>query len=102
MPNYRIVVLPSAEVDMQEIFDYIAQDNKQKALEIIDIFEEKIELLSRFPNSGHQKPYFIKRDIRMTIAAKHYQIIHYVKSDTVYILRVLTGYQDVFKLFSAL
>lgn len=37
MPNYRIVVLPSAEVDMQEIFDYIAQDNKQKALEIIDI-----------------------------------------------------------------
>lgn len=99
MPNYKITVLPSAETDMQNIFDYIAQDNKLKAFEIIDIFEDKFELLARFPNSGHSKPYFVKRNIRMCIVAKHYQIIYHVKSDTVYILRVLTGYQDVCKLF---
>ena len=36
-----IFVTNTAEKDMREIFDYIAKDNINKAIEMIDIFEDK-------------------------------------------------------------
>ena len=47
--------------------------------------------------SGVEKSNFVIRDVRECIAAKHYQIIYHIKNNTIYILRVLTGYQDLFK-----
>ncbi len=96
MHDLNIVITHSAEYDMQKIFDYIARDNIAKAIELIDIFENKFNTIAKFPNSGFRKSYFVKRDVRECIAAKHYQIIYYVKDNTLYIQRVLTGYQDIF------
>ena len=87
----EIIVTPSAESDIKEIFDYIALDNIKKAFEMIDKFEEKFKSIAIFPYSGVQKSNFVIRDVRECIVAKHYQI------NTIYILRVLTGYQDLFK-----
>lgn len=42
MHKLEIIVTPSAEEDMQNIFDFIAQDNISKAIEMIDIFEKKL------------------------------------------------------------
>lgn len=92
-----IIVTDTAEKDMREIFDYIAKDNINKAIEMIDKFEDKFNTIALFPNSGFRKSYFIKRDVREIVVAKHYQIIYHVKNDTVYIQRVLTGYQNVFQ-----
>ena len=39
MHRFEIIVTPSAESDIKEIFDYIALDNVKKAFEIIDKFE---------------------------------------------------------------
>ena len=93
----EIIVTPSAESDIKEIFDYIALDNIKKAFEMIDKFEKKFESIAIFPYSGVQKSNFIIRDVRECIVAKHYQIIYHIKNNTIYILRVLTGYQDLFK-----
>ena len=93
----EIIVTPSAESDIKEIFDYIALDNIKKAFEIIEKFEEKFESIAIFPYSGVQKSNFVIRDVRECIVAKHYQIIYHIKNNTIYILRVLTGYQDLFK-----
>ncbi len=96
MPNLNIIITTAAEVDMQNIFDFIAQDNVAKAIEMIDLFEKKFNTLALFPKSGFRKSNFVRRDVRECIVAKHYQIIYYVKDDILYILRVLTGYQDFF------
>ena len=92
-----IIVTDTAENDMRDIFDYIAKDNINKAIEMIDMFEDKFNSIAMFPNSGFKKSYFIKRDVREIVVAKHYQIIYYIKNDIVYIQRVLTGYQNIFQ-----
>ena len=94
---HNIIVTNTAENDMRDIFDYIAKDNINKAVEMINKFEDKFNTIALFPNSGFRKSYFIKRDVREIVVAKHYQIIYHVKNDTVYIQRVLTGYQNVFQ-----
>ncbi len=96
MSKLDVIITPTAEKDMQNIFDYIAQDNISKAIEIINSFEKRFDSLAMFPESGTAKFKFILRDIRCAIAAGHYQIIYTRRNDVLYILRVLTGYQDLF------
>ena len=54
MPDLEIIITPSAEKDMQDIFDFIAADNKIKALEIIDKFKKKIGTIAAFPRIGSE------------------------------------------------
>ncbi len=95
MHKLEIIVTPSAEDDMQKIFDFIAQDNISKAIEMIDIFEKKFDTLAMFPRSGFIKSKLILRDVRCAVVAEHYQIIYFIKDNILYIQRVLTGYQDI-------
>ena len=95
MHKLEIIVTPSAEEDMQNIFDFIAQDNASKAIEMIDIFEKKFDTLAMFPKSGFIKSKLIVRDVRCAVVAEHYQIIYFIKDNVLYIQRVLTGYQDI-------
>lgn len=96
MCKLDVIITPTAELDLQSIFEYIAKDNLHKAEEMLNVFEDKFNLLAVFPNSGVKKVYFIKRDVRLAIVAKHYQIIYVVKDEILYVLRVLSGYQDIF------
>ncbi len=97
MHKLEVIITPSAEQDLQDIFDFIAMDNVSKAVEMIDIFEEKFNTIAMFPDIGVKKSNFVKRDVKECIVAKHYEVIYSTKNDKVYILRVLTGYQDIFK-----
>ena len=60
---------------MQNIFEYIAQDNKLAAMKLLSLFEEKFNHIIDFPNIGF-KPRFFSKDVRVCIAAKHYQIVY--------------------------
>ena len=95
MHKLEIIVTPSAEEDMQNIFDFIAQDNISKAIKMIDIFEKKFDTLAMFPKSGFIKSKLIVRDVRCAVVAEHYQIIYFIRNNVLYIQRVLTGYQDI-------
>ncbi len=95
MPEHKIIVTPSAEEDMQNIFDFIAKDNISKAIEMIDIFEKKFDALAMFPKSGFIKSKLTIHEVRCAVVAEHYQIIYSLKNNVLYILRVLTGYQDI-------
>ena len=95
MHKLEIIVTPSAEEDMQNIFDFIARDNISKAIEMIDIFEKKFDTLAMFPKSGFIKSKLIVRDVRCAVVAEHYQIIYFIRNNVLYIQRVLTGYQDI-------
>ncbi len=95
MHKLEIIVTPSAEEDMQNIFDFIAQDNISKAIKMIDIFEKKFDTLAMFPKSGFIKSKLIVRNVRCAVVAEHYQIIYFIRNNVLYIQRVLTGYQDI-------
>ncbi len=56
-------------------------------------------MLTIFPKSGFKRPGFIKRDVRIFVIAKHYQIIYTTKNESLYILRVLSGFQDIMSIF---
>ena len=95
MPKLEIVVTPAAETDMLSIFDFIVQDNISKANQILNIFEEKFDMISDFPQCGISYAKVLKRDARCLVVAKHYQIFYKEKNGVIYILRILTGYQDI-------
>lgn len=95
MPKLEIIVTPTAETDICSIFDYIAKDSILSANQLLNIFEDKFALLSEFPQSGFSCKKFLKRSVRCLIVAKHYQIFYKEKNGILYILRVLTGYQDI-------
>ena len=95
MHKLDIIVTPLAEEDMRNIFDFIARDNVSKALEMVDIFEKKLDTLAMFPKSGIVKSKLIIREIRCAVVAEHYQVIYFIKNNVLYIQRVLTGYQDI-------
>jgi len=98
MHKLEVIVTPSAEVDLQNIFDYIAADNLNKAIEMIDIFEEKFNTIATFPNIGFKKSKFVNRDVKEYVVLKHYEIIYSVKGEILFIHRVLTGYQNIFEI----
>ena len=90
----KLIITRPAYNDMQNIFDYIAQDNINAASKLIEVFGKRFDSIATFPNSGF-KPHFSSKDIKVCIVAKHYQIVYAVRNDNLYIQRVLTGYQDI-------
>lgn len=91
----KLIITRPAYNDMQQIFEYVAQDNKVAATKLLEIFEHQFENIMTFPNSGF-KPEFASKDIRICVVAKHYQIVYTIKQNILFIQRVLTGYQDIF------
>ena len=98
MPNnLKLIITRPAYNDMQHIFDYVAQDNIIAASKLLKIFEKQFENIMLFPNSGFKSKKYFKRDVRICVAAKHYEIVYSVKGNKIlYIHRILTGYQDIF------
>ena len=96
MPDkLKLIITRPAYNDMQNIFEYIAQDNRVAAMKLLSLFEEKFNNILDFPNIGY-KPKFLSKDIRVCIVAKHYQIVYTNNNRNLYIQRILTGYQDIF------
>jgi plasmid stabilization system protein ParE len=48
----KVVWLGDARKDVDEICDYIARDNVDAALRIVDRIEERADFLADFPESG--------------------------------------------------
>ncbi len=50
------IASPEADLDSDNFFIYIAQDNLQKAGEFLDCLEETFNLISRFPEIATKYP----------------------------------------------
>ncbi|MBR1626457.1 MAG: type II toxin-antitoxin system RelE/ParE family toxin [Bacteroidales bacterium] len=81
--------------DMQEIADYIAQDNVNAANNLISDFYSAFKSACKHPKIGSTIVGYHDREVRKIVINKRY-IIFYKKIDnTIYILRVLGSYQDI-------
>lgn len=92
--NLKLIITRPAYNDMQQIFEYIAKDNKIAAAKLLDIFEQSFDRILTFPNCGF-KPTFSNKNIKVFIVAKHYQIVYTIKDNNLYVQRILTGYQNI-------
>lgn len=54
----RINILPSAERDLEEIYDYLFLESKSYADEFLNKFYSSLKKLERFPRSGKMSEIF--------------------------------------------
>jgi toxin ParE1/3/4 len=86
-----------ATQDLENICDYVAQNNPKAASKIFDEIRQRARLLAQFPNMG--KSYDrIAPNLKGAIV-RDYIIFYYPRSNGIDITRIVSGYQDLDTLF---
>jgi len=95
----RLRYNPIAISDLEEIKEYISQDNKEAAIRLIKQLIEKTESLIDFPNMvlSLSKKISIKTRYRYLIC-NQYIIFYIFENDTINIMRILHGKRDYLKI----
>jgi toxin ParE1/3/4 len=93
------IVSAEAEADLEEIGDFIAQDNPVRAEKFIDEIRVRFEEISRMPLAYVARPE-IDPGVRACLHG-HYVIFFYVTNTTVEIARVLHGTRNLARLFQS-
>ncbi|MGD0457008.1 MAG: type II toxin-antitoxin system RelE/ParE family toxin [Terriglobia bacterium] len=60
-----------AAVDLDEIWDFIAEDNLDAADKVIADILASIDALVAFPHQGHKRPDLTSRPLRFTVVREH-------------------------------
>ena len=90
----KIIWSTTARNKTKEILEYIAKDNPDAALALIDLIEEKVENLSQNPESGRVFPPTNNDKIREIIVHENYGVIYEVNPDIIEVLTVRHFRQD--------
>ena len=91
-PPFEIRYLPTAEKDLNEIFDYILKDNPGAAAALLEKFDNAIVQLSHHPEMG-----VVPGDERLSrlgyrmLVIEKYLVFYVVKPKTVQIRRIIHG-----------
>lgn len=93
----RIVHRPLALQDLDEIWDYIAEDSPEAADHFIDKVEKQCRLLAEFPNIGTRCDN-IYPALRFLVVDK-YLLFYLPLDDGIEVVRVLHGARDLESLF---
>jgi toxin ParE1/3/4 len=95
----RYVLAPSAEADIEDIWEWIALEGKSPASAdaLIDLFFEKFPLLATQPRMGVARPW-LREDIR-AFPVKSYIIFYRVIEGGVEIERVIRASRNIEALF---
>ena len=88
----KIRYLPTAEKDLEDIFDYILKDKPSAALSLLENFDHSISQLALNPELGviPKDDRLKKLGYRMLIVGK-YLVFYVVKTNTIQIRRVIHG-----------
>ena len=97
MTKYKVLIPSSVVYDIQEIVDYIAEDNASIALEILDRLENKINSLKEYPERGRVVPELLNQNIieYHEIIETPWRIIYKIVDSNVFILTVIDGRRNV-------
>ena len=96
MKYYEVIILPSAERDIDEAFDWLADHKESAAVLWYDRLVEIILSLKTFPDRGSLAPEskFLNEEIRELFHGRRqhkYRILLTVKGNKVYVLHVRHG-----------
>ena len=88
----------AAVQDLREIRDYIARDNQDAALKLLDDFEEIFDLLAKQPGIGQQRDDLMP-GIRFFPVRKSNCIFYREVDDGVEVVRIVNARRDFGRLF---
>jgi len=86
-----------AELDLGDIYTYIARDVPVYAEQFVDRIIEATALLQEQPFLGREVPEAERGDVRELIF-QNYRILYLVKTDCLYIIAVIHGRRDLAKM----
>ena len=84
-----------AERWLRDIHGYIAEDNPEAAVRVVEDIYEKVQILLQFPELGHRYDRHPDQHIRILLYG-HYRIAYLIKPDgNIDILGVFHGALDI-------
>ncbi len=97
MSQYKVLVPSSVVIDIQEIVDYIAEDNASIAMDVLDKLEKRINSLKQFPERGRVVPELLNQNISdyKELIVNPWRIIYKIVGINVYLLTVIDGRRNV-------
>jgi plasmid stabilization system protein ParE len=81
---------PAADSDLDEIWEYVAEDNIDAADRLLEEFHNAIGTLVSFPQSGHVRPDLSSRPVRFQVL-RDYLIAYVPDSNPLVVLAFLHG-----------
>jgi plasmid stabilization system protein ParE len=93
----RFVLTPRAELDLGEIWDYIAQDSLEQANRVLNDLEKAILALADNPNMGFLREDWADRRHRFW-PVYSYIIFYRPEAKPLQVLRVISGYRNLAEL----
>ncbi len=81
---------PQARLDLDEIWEFIREDNLDAADQVIADILASIDALTTFPNQGHKRPDLTSRPIRF-ILVHDYLIAYAPEEKPLWVIAVMHG-----------
>ncbi|MBV8362650.1 MAG: type II toxin-antitoxin system RelE/ParE family toxin [Deltaproteobacteria bacterium] len=89
----EVVLSELAEVDLTDIWEFIAQDNTDAVDRLIDEIHEKCQFLAAAPKMGRQRPE-LDPSLRSFVIG-NYVIFYRQSTGGIEVARVLHGHRDI-------
>lgn len=86
-----------SELDLVEIWRYIASDNPGAATKLLQRIDRRIQSLPKFPYIGESQPQFGENTRR--IIEGNYLIFYVLLPDAIHVLRIYHGARKLDRLF---
>ena len=100
----RIQVTPEASNDLDNEFDYLVERNTEAARRFYAAAQETFSSLAEIPGTGvlrdYQNPQFAGMRMRAIKGFRNYLAFYLTIDDSIQVLRVLHGTQDIERIFS--
>jgi len=99
--RYKVDLTQSALIDLNDILDWISgNDSPERALDVLDKIEIRLDSLSRHPERGSVPPELreIGIDKYREVVFKPYRIIYQVVEERVIVNLIADGRRDMFAL----
>jgi antitoxin ParD1/3/4/toxin ParE1/3/4 len=84
---------PDARDDLDEIWDYIAEDNPDAADRVITEILEAIRAVVPFPHSGHRRPDLTAAPLRF-VSVREYLIVYAPDEKPPWVIAVVHGHRN--------
>jgi toxin ParE1/3/4 len=97
MIKYKVQIPSSVVYDLQEIVDYISEDNPSTALKILEKLEDRINTLKEYPERGRVVPELLNQNIveYHELIEFPWRIIYKIVNSDVFVLTVIDGRRNV-------
>ncbi|NJM48890.1 MAG: type II toxin-antitoxin system RelE/ParE family toxin [Alkalinema sp. RU_4_3] len=93
----RVLIRSEALLDLDDIFDYIADDSLDRAIAFIQKLHDQIEKIAATPGMGRRRDELLP-DLRC-MAYGNYMIFYFSMNDGIDVVRVINGARDIEAIF---